>query len=99
MVAMVASVSAVLLNSFAGRLIPRRREMARVGTETLTLSVPSIHCMGCVTILQRGLLQLDGVEEVTGDPAAKTLAVTYRRDRTNEAAIRGEIIALGHVVT
>lgn len=98
MVAMVASVSAVLLNSFAGRLIPKRREVAEVGVETLTLSVPSIHCMGCVTILQRGLLQLDGVEEVTGDPAARTLTVTYRRHRTDEAAIRGEIMALGHTV-
>jgi len=98
MIAMVASVSTVLLNSFAGRLIPRRREVAEAGEETLTLSVPSIHCMGCVATLQRGLLQLDGVEDVAGEPTARTLTVTYRRDQTGAAAIRGEIVALGHMV-
>ncbi|HID61874.1 MAG TPA: cation transporter, partial [Anaerolineae bacterium] len=98
MVAMVTSVSTVLLNSFAGQLIPRRREVAEVRVETLTLSVPSIHCMGCVAALQRRLLQLDGVEEVTGDPAARTLTVIYRRDQTDTVTIQEEIVALGHVV-
>ncbi len=106
MIAMAASVSTVLLNSFAGRLIPRQREsapaeqeaVAVIAVETLALSIPSIHCMSCVTTLQHSLLRLDGVEDVTGDHSDKTLVVTYRRAQTNAASIREKIVALGHTV-
>lgn len=78
MMAMVLSVSAVLSNSFAGRLIPRRRRAAGdTEIETVMLSVPTIHCTGCVQTLQRGLQQVNGVEEVTGDLAAKMVTVVY----------------------
>jgi hypothetical protein len=46
MVAMVLSVSTVLVNSFGGRLIPKGREAKRVTPEShrLELHVPSMHC-------------------------------------------------------
>ncbi|MFQ6101664.1 MAG: heavy-metal-associated domain-containing protein [Anaerolineae bacterium] len=58
--------------------------------------MPTIRCTGCVSGLQHGLLQLDGVGDVSGDPAVKTLIVTYDRRKTDEDTIRAAIAALGH---
>ncbi|MCH8883654.1 MAG: HAD-IC family P-type ATPase, partial [SAR324 cluster bacterium] len=55
MVAMAASVTTVLLNSFGGRLIPKIRKKGEVPMKKLVLKIPTIHCEGCVENIQRAL--------------------------------------------
>jgi len=112
MIAMALSVSAVLANSFGGRLFDRRavpdtKEHAAMTKpqaksaqerETIGFSVPTIHCQGCVDTLTAGLTMQDGVLDVSGDPAAKTLAVTFDPGRFVPGNISDAIIQLGHRV-
>jgi len=98
MVAMAASVSTVLLNSFGGRLVPRRRRAAPE-LRRLTLSVPSIHCQGCVTTIRDELVKLPAVVAADGDPSTRQLVVTVRDGDGTRSAIEDTITRLGHVVT
>ncbi|MEW5958196.1 MAG: heavy metal translocating P-type ATPase [Chloroflexota bacterium] len=92
MAAMVASVSTVLLNSFGGRLLPQ----ARRGRPTqLTLKIPNMHCEHCLASIQEAARKLDGVEEVTGDPARQVVTVTYRQGMLEPDGIREAIIERG----
>jgi Cu+-exporting ATPase len=97
MAAMAASVTAVLLNSFRGRLVPR---WGRRGAtlERVTLSVPSIHCAGCVARIREALVELPSVVSVEGDPRTKQVVVTMRDGAGRRGAIEGAIARLGHVV-
>jgi len=84
MVAMVLSVSTVLANSFAGRLLPKARTVEREAPElhTLELRVPSMHCEGCLSTITRVVSRLPEVETVEGDLEGKTVTVHYRDGRT-----------------
>ena len=78
MVAMAASVTTVLLNSFGGRLLPaRRRIKGQETTETkrLVLKVPTMHCEGCLAQIREALVGVPGVKNVEGDLVAKTITV------------------------
>jgi cation transport ATPase len=97
MAAMAASVTAVLLNSFWGRLVPRLGRRAP-GVQRVTLTVPSIHCQGCVTKIQETLAKLPSVVAVEGDPQTKQVVVTMRDGQGQLAAIEDAITAIGHVV-
>ena len=92
MIAMAASVTAVLTNSFAGRLLPRRRARERV---ELNIAVGNIHCEQCVDSIRKGLLEHEGVETVSGDPAQKTVTVAYRPEAIGPEGIRRAIRARG----
>ncbi|MBI2462337.1 MAG: heavy metal translocating P-type ATPase [Candidatus Rokubacteria bacterium] len=97
MVAMAASVSTVLLNSFWGRLVPRL--VPRTATvERVTLRVPSIHCQGCVTTIQETLVKLPVVMAVEGDPHTKEIVVTMRDGPGRLKAVEEAIARIGHVV-
>jgi len=97
MAAMAASVTAVLANSFLGRLAPvgRRRPPA---LHRVTFSVPSLHCQGCVNTLRDALAELPVVAAVDGDPVRKQLVVTVRDGRDPVTVVEEEIARLGHVV-
>ncbi len=97
MVAMAASVTTVLLNSFWGRLIPQRKRPAPT-LEQVTLTVPSIHCMGCVTKIREELAKLPLVVAVDGDPASKQVMVTMRNGHRGRATVEDAITRIGHVV-
>jgi len=97
MVAMAASVTTVLLNSFAGRLVPGRRRAAP-RLERLTLTVPSIRCAGCVATIREALATLPVVAAVDGDPQRKRIVVTVRDGQGGRAAVEEAIARLGHVV-
>ncbi|MBI2216109.1 MAG: heavy metal translocating P-type ATPase [Candidatus Rokubacteria bacterium] len=97
MIAMAASVTTVLLNSFWGRLIPQRKG-SEVKLEQLTLSVPSIHCMGCVTKIREELVKLPVVVAVDGDPHSKRVVVTMRNGDGGRATVEEAITRVGHVV-
>jgi cation transport ATPase len=97
MIAMAASVTTVLLNSFWGRLIPQRKRPAAT-VEQITLSVPSIHCMGCVTKIRDELSKLPVVVAVDGDPHSKHVVVTMRNGDGGRATVEKAITRIGHVV-
>jgi len=105
MIAMAASVSTVLLNSFGGRLLPKRglkkvKEIApaREDIEKLTFEVPTIHCDGCVSIIRDALGRIPRVADVEGNPKEKLITVAVQRGALSRDEIANEITRLGHVV-
>jgi P-type Cu+ transporter len=93
MIAMAASVTAVLTNSFAGRLLTPRR--ARIGDE-LQLRVANMHCAQCLDTIRDALLELDGVEQVGGDPDRKLVTVNYHPAAIGPEGIRRAVRARGY---
>jgi Cu+-exporting ATPase len=104
MIAMAASVSTVLINSFAGKLLPKPQKRKVRGmkekeqVEKLEFVVPSIHCEGCVQVLRDALGRLPAVVEVEGEPRKKHLSVAVQKDSLSREEIAEEISKLGHVV-
>ncbi|MBI4320835.1 MAG: metal-transporting ATPase, partial [Chloroflexi bacterium] len=92
MVAMVASVSTVLGNSFGGRLLPRPRRDRRT---QLTLRIANMHCEHCLALIRQAVGKLQGVEKVTGDPARQVVTITYRGGVADPDGIREAIIEQG----
>jgi copper chaperone CopZ len=97
MVAMAASVTTVLLNSFWGRLVPRLRGRP-AAVECVSLTVPTIHCQGCVGIIQEELGKLPNVVSVEGDADTKRVTVTTRDGHGQRRVIEQALTRLGHVV-
>jgi copper ion binding protein len=93
MIAMAASVTAVLTNSFAARLLPRRSVRERAALE---VAVGNMHCEQCVDTIRKGLLQLEGIDTVTGNPARKQVTVAYRPEAIGPEGIRRAIRARGY---
>ncbi|MFQ5890460.1 MAG: heavy metal translocating P-type ATPase [Gemmatimonadota bacterium] len=98
MLAMIASVSAVLANSFGGRL-RRRAEGAEeiavlpagegeVAPRRILLDVPDMQCAGCVRAVQESLGSLDGVTDVAADLGTKHVEVGW-----DGGAAGGELVA------
>ncbi len=98
MVAMAASVTAVLLNSFGGRLIPKIRKKGEVPMKKLVLKIPTIHCEGCVENIQRALKEKKGVALVEGNPQTKEVTVSYLQEEIGEQKIRESIVQMGHQI-
>jgi heavy metal translocating P-type ATPase len=104
MIAMAASVTTVLVNSFAGRLLPKttKRKVSEMKEkqqlETLEFVVPSIHCEGCVQVIRNALTRLPEVNEVEGKPTEKRLTVAVRKGSLSREDVAAEISKLGHVV-
>ncbi len=94
---MAASVTTVLLNSFWGRLVPQVRRRPR-GLQQVILTVPSIHCQGCVATIRDELAKLPTVVAVDGNPETKQVVVTMRNGHGPLSAIEETITRLGHVV-
>jgi len=92
MVAMVASVSTVLTNSFGGRLLPRARRGLRA---QLTLKIANMHCEHCLASIKETVRRLDGVEDVGGDPSRQFVTVTYHDGMVAPDGIREAIIERG----
>lgn len=92
MIAMLASVTTVLTNSFAGRLLPRGREGQQ---QRLTFKIANMHCEHCLASVRRSLGKLPGIEEVSGNPAAQVVTVAYRVGAVGPDGIREAIIEAG----
>ncbi len=92
MIAMVASVSTVLTNSFGGRLLPKARRGLRA---QLTLQIANMHCEHCLASIKEAVRKLDGVEDVGGDPSRQVVTVTYREGVAEPDGIREAIIQRG----
>jgi heavy metal translocating P-type ATPase len=98
MVAMAASVTVVLLNSFGDRVVSLPHRRRRKEPHTLILKVPSIHCEGCVENVKRVTQGISGVEGVEVDLSRKLVTVAYTDGGSVEATIRARLTEAGHVV-
>ena len=104
MIAMALSVSLVLANSFAGRLLrsdaaaSRDAEPAAVSPDAthVTFSVPGIHCASCVDTIQAYLSTADGVERVVGEANAKQVSVWYRPGVVKPEHLRAMLREIGY---
>lgn len=96
--AMAASVSAVLLNSFGGRLLPRQRPRALLQQVTsTTLRVPTMHCEGCARSIQDAFMRMPGVLSVQADLEKKTVTVAMKDGQIGRAELASVLRAIGHV--
>lgn len=85
MIAMIASVSTVLLNSFAGRFLPARKTEVKKGRQSITFEVPSMHCEGCLNTIRNALEKRIGVVEVQADLEKHQVEITsYDKDISPE---------------
>ncbi len=101
MIAMLASVSTVLVNSFAGRLLPGAAEPVKSGKEKMKkfdLLVPSMHCQGCLSTITQAVSEISEVESVNGDLETKTVTVYYRNHRDVPDKVRHAIHRAGFPV-
>jgi cation transport ATPase len=97
MIAMAASVTTVLANSFAGKLLPVKR--SREECSSVTYTITNMHCEHCLASIAEAVRgKLDGIEEVSGDPERKLVTVKYRTDRADPDGIREAIIERGFEV-
>ena len=105
MAAMAASVSAVLANSFGGRLLrpgPAAAALIRpapAGNDAdrseVVFSVPGMRCAGCVDTIRAGLSFEAGVVSADGDAKAKTIRVCYLASATSPEHIEAAVERLG----
>lgn len=111
MVAMLASVTAVLTNSFAGRLVARARgevqepaepedgrsDRARDGVRTLQLGVP-MHCGNCSRRIEDRIGSLDGVQAIDADHERDTVIIEHGPELF-EDQVRAELHEMGFDVS
>ncbi|MHC4458709.1 MAG: heavy-metal-associated domain-containing protein, partial [Planctomycetota bacterium] len=93
MTAMVLSTSTIMMNSFGSKFISPREAK---GGEKILLSVPEIHCHGCVALIRDHLIMQEGVQKVEGDPVKKTVSVFYERQKIKEDRIKDLVAELGY---
>ncbi len=95
MAAMIASVTTILTNSFAGRLLPKARGRPQ---KQITLRVSNMHCEHCLANISKAVKQLGGVEEVSGDPSGQLVTIRYREGAVEPDGIREAIVEQGFQV-
>ncbi|MEE9237851.1 MAG: heavy metal translocating P-type ATPase [Thermoplasmata archaeon] len=95
MIAMAASVTTVLINSFLGSVLPGRDTVPRV--KVLRLQVPSMHCSSCLATLSDAVGKVPGVERVSGHLEEKILEVVLQGDAVAEE-VRKRVVHAGHVL-
>ncbi|MFH1400866.1 MAG: heavy-metal-associated domain-containing protein, partial [Nanoarchaeota archaeon] len=72
-----------------GKQIRRHtRERIEDTMKTANISIPSMHCKACETLLTEIAMEIDGVKEATVPLLTKTATVTYDEKKTSESAIR-----------
>ncbi len=109
MLAMAASVTTVLLNSYGGKLIPGKVEevssqsfeeplSVELKTHQISYTIPTIHCQGCVYGLKESLEELPGVVSVDGDADSKTLVLDFVNKDVNFKKVKKLIENEGHKI-
>ena len=66
--------------------------------ERLTLSVPGLHCDGCIETVCGVLGRLGGVAEVEGDLDRKTVTVLHDPETASRTAITASLEEIGFPV-
>jgi len=103
MVAMAASVSTVLANSFGGKLRGVKSSnpgktvpLTIVANSEYEFSVPSIHCLACVDNISLYLETDPGVEKIEADVEKKTVKVFYLEGRINKERLQTMFREIGY---
>lgn len=104
MIAMVASVTAVLANSFGGRLLKAKEKggPAHNGPSQLStaeLRSKAISCEGCIRRIEQRLSGLDGVEFLKGDANRKEVTIRFDQNLTDLRSIEAEMSDAGYPIT
>lgn len=96
MIAMVASVSTVLLNSFGGRFVSK----VKPGREKqkATLKIPNMHCEQCVRTMQKALKKKIGEIELDADFENQVLTLTFTNEGTSVEGVEEILTEAGYSV-
>lgn len=94
MVAMVASVTTVLANSFGGRMLGKTREIEKEHMH-VTFKVPNIHCEHCVETIQRAVNQHVKGAEVHVDVEAQRVEVLLPDSKVTAEGVREILTEIG----
>ena len=60
-------------------------------------SIPKISCDHCVAAIKKGLNELEGVQQISGDTLAKTITVDARPP-ANDEQIKSRLAQIGYPV-
>jgi copper chaperone len=63
-------------------------------SETVTYSVPAVHCAHCAMSIREEVTEVEGVEDVDVDLDSKLVTVTGRE--LDDAALRAAIVEAGY---
>jgi heavy metal translocating P-type ATPase len=99
MIAMVASVTAVLANSFWGRLISkasRFREEEKEQQQSITYRVPNMHCEHCVETITNTLNQRFEDISVETDLDQNEITVGFTNGNVNDSSLREALVEVGY---
>jgi len=61
-----------------------------------TLTVPRIHCNGCVNTVTNAVQKLPGVQKVQASEVSKQVTVEFDPARVDETKIRSALAAVGY---
>jgi P-type Cu2+ transporter len=77
-----------------------RRASERIGEGLyrVRLSVPTIHCGGCVQAIETSLASLPGIEQVRVNLSTRRVTLTWRKG-SDPSSVFGALAALGHEAT
>jgi len=95
MIAMATSVSTVLLNSFAGRLIPTMKAKPQKEKQRIVLNVPNMHCEGCVNTMRNALKRKIEDVEVKADLEKQLLTVGFSNRDISTEGVKEILIETG----
>ena len=63
---------------------------------SMQLTIPSIHCQGCVDNISKAFTSIKGIAKVTGDPSSKVIELEYDRRQVKISQVKKVIQDLGH---
>ncbi|MGK7370453.1 MAG: heavy metal translocating P-type ATPase, partial [Candidatus Halalkalibacterium sp. M3_1C_030] len=99
MIAMVASVTAVLANSFWGRLISntsRFREQQKSRQQSITYCVPNMHCEHCEETITNTLNKRFEDITVETDLDRSEVTVVFTNGKVNDSSLREALVEMGY---
>lgn len=97
MIAMVASVTAVLANSFWGRLISKtsRDRGKSEEQQSITYYIPNMHCEHCVQTIKQALTTRFEEVSVQTDLDHSEVTVNFTNGSVNDSSLREVLVEIG----
>ncbi|MDR8391491.1 heavy metal translocating P-type ATPase [Aliifodinibius sp. S!AR15-10] len=97
MIAMVASVTAVLANSFWGRLISKTSQYREEKKErSITYQVPNMHCEHCVETIRQALSKRFDDITIRTDLDQSEVTVLFTNGNINDSSLREALVEIGY---
>jgi copper chaperone CopZ len=67
--------------------------------QTVTFSIPDMHCPSCPKLIKLSLLDIDGVNEVKTSLDAKTVVVNFDSQKTSITSLINSIQEAGYTAS